>query len=57
MNPSPTAVLWLGRLYFALSVLLWPATTIISTAFAIKQKIPRPAERRAVLLLAPAAQE
>ena len=50
-------MLWLGRLYFALSVLLWPATTIISTAFAIKQKIPRPAERRAVLLPAPAAQE
>jgi hypothetical protein len=56
MNPNPTTVLWLGRLYFVLSVLLWPATTIISTAFAIKQKVPRPAARRAVLLPAPAAE-
>jgi hypothetical protein len=46
MNPSPTAVLWLGRIYFAVSVVLWPLTTIISTAFAIKLKIPRPAQRR-----------
>jgi hypothetical protein len=42
MNPSPAAVLWLGRLYFALS---------------IKQKIPRASGRRAVLLPAPTAQE
>ena len=57
MNPSPAALRWLGRLYFAISVLLWPVTTIVSTAFALKQKIPRAAERRAVLLPAPAAQE
>jgi hypothetical protein len=54
MNPNPTAVLWFGRIYFAVSVILWPLTTIISTALAIKLKIPRPAERRPLRLQAQA---
>ena len=50
MNLNATMMLWLGRLYFAVSALLWPVTTIISTAFAIKLKIPRPLNRRALRL-------
>lgn len=56
MNLNPATVLWLGRLYFTASALLWPVTTIISTACAIKLKIPRPAQRRAPRLQAQATE-
>lgn len=56
MTMTPATVQWLGRLYFALSVLLWPLTTIISTACAIKLKIPRPVQRRAPRLQAQATE-
>ena len=46
MNPSPTFLRWFGRAYVALSILLWPVTTIISTAYAIKLKIPALPDRR-----------
>jgi hypothetical protein len=55
MNPSPTMVLWFGRIYFVVSVILWPLTTIISTALAIKLKIPRATERRPLRLQPQAA--
>jgi hypothetical protein len=50
MMPNPTVLRWFGRIYFAVSVMSWPLTTIISTALAIKLKIPRAVERRAAPL-------
>lgn len=53
MNPSPTALRWFGRICFFLSFILWPLTTIVSTAIAIKLKIPhfpRATERPALRL-------
>ena len=38
--PSPALIRVLGYVYVAVSVLLWPLTTIISTAYALKLKIP-----------------
>jgi hypothetical protein len=46
MNPSPTFLRWFERVYFVVSVLLWPVTTIISTAYALKLKIPALRDRR-----------
>jgi hypothetical protein len=39
--PSPAVLRILGFVYCAVSALLWPLTTIISTAFALKLKIPK----------------
>jgi hypothetical protein len=38
--PPPTTLLVLGFGYGVVSILLWPLTTIISTAFALKLKVP-----------------
>jgi hypothetical protein len=40
MNPSPTFLRWFKRVYIAAVIVLWPVTTIISTAYALKLKIP-----------------
>ena len=39
-EPEPHVPAWFGRVYVAVSILLWPVTTIISTAYALKLKIP-----------------
>jgi hypothetical protein len=44
--PSPAALRLLGYLYVAVSVLLWPLTTIISTFYALKLKLPPLPARR-----------
>jgi hypothetical protein len=38
--PSPATLRVLGYAYVGVSVLLWPLTTLISTAFALKLKVP-----------------
>lgn len=38
--PSPTALRALGHAYVVVSALLWPLTTLISTALALKLKVP-----------------
>ena len=40
MTPGPTFLRWFERVYLVVSVILWPVTTIISTAYALKLKIP-----------------
>ena len=35
-----TLLLWLARLYIAGAIVMWPLTTLISTAYALKLKIP-----------------
>jgi hypothetical protein len=37
---SPALIRVLGYAYVAVSALLWPLTTIISTAYALKLKVP-----------------